>query len=351
MKVRTVHVGVGGRGVWAIDEMSRNPLYEPVALVDLDEGVLRAAEERLGWPPDRSYRSLSDALGVRDSDAVVICTPTDTHATFIREAFNRGQHVLVEKAMTNDWDEAVDLVHDSERAGVRMCVAQNYRFLPHFSAITESLRNPELASHPGDIGIIDCSIHRYRPQPLNFTYPYAMVWDMTCHIADLLIDWLGPATRVSASVYNPRWSTYNHPANIGAVLEFGNGAVCHYALTNDATMGEWRMILQGDRGSLRVGGTPDVYWPGMPPATVEFYPIPERQLGGSAPRAVRLPTTSAERGVADAFHAYVTEGIEPGISGRNNLESLAVCEMLIRSSEQGRPVARDELVPAAYVAS
>ena len=37
------------------------------------------------------------------------------------------------------------------------------------------------------------------------------------------------------------------------------------------------------------------------------------------------------------------EGIEPGISGRNNLQTLAVCEMLVRSARERRPVERAEL--------
>ena len=40
---------------------------------------------------------------------------------------------------------------------------------------------------------------------------------------------------------------------------------------------------------------------------------------------------------------YIAEGVEPGISGRNNLQTLAVCEMLVRSARERRPVERAEL--------
>ena len=67
-------------------------------------------------------------------------------------------------------------------------------------------------------------------------------------------------------------------------------------------------------------------------------------MGSSQPLAceeLRLP--ASEQGVADDFYRFVAEGIEPGISGRNNLQTLAVCEMLVRSARERRPVERDDL--------
>jgi hypothetical protein len=37
------------------------------------------------------------------------------------------------------------------------------------------------------------------------------------------------------------------------------------------------------------------------------------------------------------------EGIEPGISAKNNLETMAACEMMVRSITGGRTVRREEL--------
>ena len=71
---------------------------------------------------------------------------------------------------------------------------------------------------------------------------------------------------------------------------------------------------------------------------------PDRQLGQSAPAACALVAAPrSEQGVADDFHRYVTAGVEPGISGRNNLETLAVCELLVRSARDHRTAERAEL--------
>jgi predicted dehydrogenase len=110
--------------------------------------------------------------------------------------------------------------------------------------------------------------------------------------------------------------------------------VCHYVLTHSATIGDWRIILQGERGALRTEDVPGV----------QFYPRPSGQLGSSQPQACdELQLPASEQGVADEFYRYIAEGTEPGISGRNNLQTLAVCEMLVRSARERRPVERAEL--------
>jgi predicted dehydrogenase len=161
-----------------------------------------------------------------------------------------------------------------------------------------------------------------------------MVWDMSCHHVDLLAYWLGEARRVTAYSYNTSWSQYTHDANIAAFIEYAGGAVCHYVLTHSATLSDWRIILQGERGALRTGDVPGV----------RYYPRPSGQLGTSEPLPVdELGLPVSEQGVADDFYSFIAQGIEPGISGRNNLQTLAVCEMLVRSARERRPIERTEL--------
>ena len=334
MILRTIHVGVGGRGGWPIQVMGADPKFQPVALVDLNRDFLAHAQAQLELPDSALFGDLQAALDAVDADAVVICTPTLTHASFARLAFAQGKHVLVEKGMTMDWEEAKALVREAEQAGVRFCVAQNYRYFANMATIKQLLDAPEHPHYPGTVEIVDFMHHRYRPEPRTLNYPYAMVWDMSCHHVDLLAYWLGEARRVNALSYNTSWSQYVHDANIAAIVEYAGGAVCHYLLTHSATISDWRIILQGERGALRTANVPGV----------QFYPRPAGQLGASEPlpcEQLRLP--ASEQGVADDFHRYVAEGIEPGISGHNNLQTLAVCEMLVRSARDRRPVDRAEL--------
>ncbi len=334
MILRTIHVGVGARGEWPIEVMGADSKFQPVALVDVKQDFLALAQARLQLPDTAIFGDLALALRSIESDAVVICTPTVTHAELARIAFAYGKHVLVEKGMTMDWEEAKALVREAEQAGVRFCVAQNYRYFANMATIKRLLDAGEHPHHPGRVEIVDFIHHRYRPEPRTLNYPHAMVWDMSCHHVDLLAYWLGQVSRVTALSYNTSWSHYAHDANIVAIIEYGCGAVCHYVLTHSATISDWRIILQGERGALRIGDVPGV----------SFYQRPSGQLGSSDPVACDVPRyPPSEQGVADDFYRFVTAGVEPGISGCNNLETLAVCEMLVRSAREGRPVQRSEL--------
>ena len=93
----------------------------------------------------------------------------------------------------------------------------------------------------------------------------------------------------------PDWSAYEHDANISAIIEYSSGAVCHYTLTHTATISDWRIMLQGERGTLRTADVPDV----------QFYPCPDWSTwceracavrgSGSDHRASRaLPTISID---------------------------------------------------------
>jgi predicted dehydrogenase len=334
MTVRTIHVGVGGRGWWPVEVMGTDPHFAPVAAVDLNPDFRERAKAHLGLPDTAAFSDLGAALNQIDADAVIICTPTRTHGPLARQAFAAGKHVLVEKGMTLDWEEAKSLVREADAAGVKFCVAQNYRYGANELAVTEILNDLNHPQYPGRVEIVDYVHHRYRPEPRTLDYPYAMVWDMSCHHMDSLSCWLGPARRVTAHSYNTGWSKYAHDADIAAFIEYKSGAVCHYILTHTATVSEWRVTLQGEQGALRLYDGPGV----------RFYPRPQAQLGGSEPVSVEVAARPrSEQGVADAFYRYVTDGSEPGISGRKNLDTLAVCEMLVRSARDGRPVERREL--------
>lgn len=334
MTLRTIHVGVGGRGTWPLEVMGSDPKFRPVAMVDLNAPFIEAARQKLNAPKLPAFDDLEKALKETEADAVVICTPTRTHGPLSRIAFSRGKHVLVEKGMTMSWDEAKALVREAESAGVRFCVSQNYRYHANERVISRLLKDPSHPHHPGDVRIVDYIHHRYRPEPRTLNYPFAMVWDMGCHHVDSLSCWLGEAKRVTARSYNAPWSRYEHDANISAVIEYESGAVCNYVLTHTATIGHWSVVLQGERGALRTYDVPGV----------AFHPRPAAQLGSAEPVACEVPDAGrSEQGVADDFHRYIAAGTEPGISGRNNLRTLAVCEMLVRSATLGRTVERGEL--------
>ena len=163
-----------------------------------------------------------------------------------------------------------------------------------------------------------------------------MVWDMSVHHLDNLVFCFGPVAEATARSFTAPWSQYSHDAGISAVLHFAERACCH--VRHDAHRQLQRLPLCGAERRRRVGLGRRQTGSGKrrrqqtsakhnPPQPVPHAPAPHR----------------SEQGVIDDLYRYIVDDIEPGISGRNNLEILRACEMLCRSSQEQRTVHRDEV--------
>jgi predicted dehydrogenase len=333
--IRTILVGVRGRGTWTVDRFVEDPRFVPVALVGREPAALADARTATHLGDDRCFASLAAALDMVDCDAVTICTPTDLHARDALLAFAAGKHVLVEKAIAPTWAESCAVVQAAEAARVALVVGQNYRFRPEALTLRDLVANGDF----GSTFLIDLIQHKYRPAPRQQNYPFGMVWDMSVHHFDDLQWIFGPIVEVSAETFTAPWSQYRDPAAVNATLRFASGSVCTYALSNIATIHDYRCVVQTERGAFR--------WRREQWEFLEALAPPDAPFGWNAPpvavaAAPHPPTT--EHGLMDAFAAAILTGAVTPISGRPNLETLRVCEMVVRSATRQQPVGRDEVV-------
>lgn len=333
--IRTIHVGVRGRGAWPVQLMSADARFAPVAVVGRDPALLGDALATAGLGADAAFSSLDDALERVEADAVVVCTPVELHARDLRAAFAAGKHVLVEKCLTNDWDEAVALVEEADAAGVELVVAQNYRYTPCFWTFRHLAGTAEY----GEPMLVDIALQKYRPAPRQQDYPFAMMWDQGCHHADALQWALGPVEEVEARTFGAPWSRYRDDAALSAVFRFASGAVWTYLVSNLARSFDHRFSVQTARGALT--------WEAERWRWHEGLAAEDDAWGRNAP-AVDVPPApdvpaSGEHGVLDRFAAAVHDGEATGISGRENLETLRVCEMVRRAGSTGRVVSRGDV--------
>jgi predicted dehydrogenase len=99
--------------------------------------------------PIAAYASAAELVADDDVDAVIVATMTDTHEEYTVLAAKAGKHVLVEKPMARDVDEARRMVSAAREAGVSLCVAYRRRLFPQ---VVEALRLVEA----GAIGQVVC---------------------------------------------------------------------------------------------------------------------------------------------------------------------------------------------------
>lgn len=99
---------------------------ELAAIVDLYPENVPAFAEEFGI--SRQYTDIKDLLDAGDVDAVVIGTPNYVHAPQTVAALEAGVHVLVEKPMAINSEEANNMVHMAETSSAILQVGHCWRF-------------------------------------------------------------------------------------------------------------------------------------------------------------------------------------------------------------------------------
>ncbi len=133
MPTSPIRVAVIGLGAWGtlahLPSLRAHPDAEVVAVVERDERRLSEVAGRFGVPlalstPDELWRR-QDAF-----DAVVIATPTETHHDLTLPALALGKHVLCEKPLAFDVDQARAMAEAAREAGVVTKLGFMFRFSP-----------------------------------------------------------------------------------------------------------------------------------------------------------------------------------------------------------------------------
>lgn len=337
-RLKVLHVGVSNRGCWPIEHATPATGFISHALCDVSQPALEAARKSTGLPESACYSDLGEALAKSGADCAIICTPTKFHVPMAMQAIGAGLPVLMEKGMAPDWASAQKLASFVEaRRGVAL-VAQNFRYKPIEMTLRRALHDPSFEAYLGPVHQISYSEQRVRPHPRTLTYPFASVWDMSCHHFDTLQDWLGPLVEVTAHSWRSGWSAYQHDPNTSAHLVFSNGTRVHYIHTHEGSRQTLDIELHGERGALFLHD-----------GVLTFNPRPTEQFG-RRPITVITPEPADPLGnLLRDFHAYITASIEPRISVRHNLEVMAACELMVRSLQESRTLRRSELDMIAAV--
>jgi len=98
------------------------------AACDINESYLKEFCDRFGW---QSAETSWEKLVARDDiDLIDICTSNATHMPIAVAAAKAGKHILCEKPISMNADEAKKMADAANEAGVRHMVAFNYRRVP-----------------------------------------------------------------------------------------------------------------------------------------------------------------------------------------------------------------------------
>ena len=135
MTVRFGVLGAGRIGKVHAKAVSANPNAKLVAVADAFADAANALSAQYG----AEVRSISQIEAANDIDAVVICTPTDTHADLIERFARAGKAIFCEKPIDLDAERVRACLKVVEETGAKLMVGFNRRFDPHFMAVRAAI--------------------------------------------------------------------------------------------------------------------------------------------------------------------------------------------------------------------
>jgi predicted dehydrogenase len=210
-KVRVAVLGVGAHGqpharIYSQLEKAGQVEFAGIFDANADTAKKIAAKHSL-----RVFNSVAEA--VANADALNIVTPTTTHFDLAKQLLQQGKHLLVEKPMTDNTEQAAELVQLAQQNNCVLQVGHVERFNPVFKYLETVATQPRFIE-----------THRLSPYPARST-DIGVVLDLMIHDLDVVLAFVkSPVTSVDA-VGIPVLSKSEDIAN--ARLRFANGCVAN----------------------------------------------------------------------------------------------------------------------------
>ncbi len=225
MSLRFAIVGAGAMGRHHARILSGMRDVELVAIADPQIERARALTEVWGGAP---IEAIEDA---GDLDAVVVCTPTSSHAEVALPLIARGIHLLIEKPIAPSAQEADRIIAAADASGVVLAVGHVERFNPAVAALARLVREPVFMQFD-------------RLSPYTPRIGDSVVFDLMVHDLDLACLLAGGApvevSAAGASVFSDSLDVAS------ALLRFENGAVASVSASR-ATQDKVRRISISER--------------------------------------------------------------------------------------------------------
>jgi myo-inositol 2-dehydrogenase/D-chiro-inositol 1-dehydrogenase len=109
-------------------------------------------------------READEILADKQIDAVLIATPTDTHADFIDRAAAAGKSVLCEKPLDMSSARIKETLARVQKAGVKLMIGFNRRFDPNFAALQKRLAE----GVAGNVELVSILSRDPAPPPISY---------------------------------------------------------------------------------------------------------------------------------------------------------------------------------------
>ncbi|MEM2935985.1 MAG: Gfo/Idh/MocA family oxidoreductase [Candidatus Bathyarchaeia archaeon] len=345
MMSRLLNVGVVGVGTIGVDHLKTYMACRKarvVAIADIKEDLVKSVASKYGIK--RFFTDYRDLVALKDVDAVSVCTPPFAHASITCDSAAAGKHVLCEKPMAMNAEEAKRMVEVCKGAGVKLGICHSR---VRFNLAAEMARKYLSSGKLGTVYYARYSRFRRRGRP-GLDILESSKWfldsskagggalaDIGCYDIDLILYLLGSPQpwAVSAMTFRgvgtpPKLTTpYDVEEHASLFVRFRDGPVVTFetAWASNMDHGEG-VVLFGTRGGLKLN-----------PFT--FY----TEQGG---KQVAISLEISGKPPGDFINDFVTACLKdraPKTPGEDGLKVMQIISMAYASAKLGREVTLTEL--------
>lgn len=332
-KIKFAVAGLGRIGKIHLNNLLQMDQVEVVAVMDpLEESQQYAKERNIPF----IAATFEEMLGSAPFDAVVICSPTDTHADYVEIAAKAGIHIFCEKPLDLSMKRVVEVLEVVDRTDIKLMLGFNRRFDKEFRKVQELVREGAV----GEPHLVKITSRDPGAPPISYIEKSGGLFlDMTIHDFDMARFVVGKEV---AEVYAK-----------GAVLidpsigEAGDIDTAVITLTyTDGTMAiidNSRQAAYGYDQRIEVFGSK-----GMVQANNNF--MDSHRLYTKRGIEAALPLHFFLERYADAYRAEMSDyvkslknGQRAPVDGKDGLSSLQIGLAAIKSLREKRPVKIDEI--------
>jgi myo-inositol 2-dehydrogenase/D-chiro-inositol 1-dehydrogenase len=283
---------------------------------------------------EEALTDIEKAITHPSVDAVVIVTPTDTHARLLELAAHAGKAVFSEKPIALDLAETARVVNVIKERGIPVQLGFMRRFDPSYLRAKQKIEAGEL----GRIELFRALSRDTYPPSLEFLMGSGGIFlDMAVHDLDLARFLVGEVEEVQAwgtVLVDEKFTKANDADTTVALLRFVNGALGVVETSRHSNWGyDIRTEVAGAVGKVVVEA---------PQKTPLLF---ARDFGSSFDHFENFPDRfeAAYRMELESFFAALHEGRVPSPGPQDALETLRLALAATRSWHEKRPVKISEI--------
>jgi 2-hydroxy-4-carboxymuconate semialdehyde hemiacetal dehydrogenase len=237
---KTIKVALAGAGAFGIKHLDGIKLIDGVEVVSLVSRELEKTKEVASkYGIGHVTTNLADSLALKEVDAVILCTPTQMHASQAIECMKAGKHVQVEIPLADSLMAAQDVVAMQKKTGLVAMCGHTRRFNPSHQFVHKRIQAGEF-----HIQQMDVQTYFFRRTNMNAlgqprSWTDHLLWHHAAHTVDLFAYQCGSPIVKANAVQGAIHPALGIAMDMSIQLKAANGAICTLSLSfnNEGPLG------------------------------------------------------------------------------------------------------------------